>query len=380
MEWEVDDGAKVIGPFTEEQILKAIAGTLPATTLIRRVGEAEWRPVGGHLPFAKALEQRERARVAAAGRAPSVAPTPAALMPAWPAQPGRKSAASSRWLLVAGVGVGVFVLTLVIILSSGESKQCRDNIEWAQGSINNGSWDIAEQAVTASKGFCAGYRKADIEALDAKIRAHQAEVAAQKKRTEKDREEQAAGRFPRVAETLRDSLKETDAAIARKDWPTAAPRVKHDRDVLDEFRGTAVEKGDGYLALDLRISKQEEAVQPYLDRIQETIHRAVQLAREQQIADIHAAFRANALAAEKTWGGREVTGRGTVIDVARDDFGDPYVAFGASSGDGWKCVLASNAVESARMLHKGMVVSMKGKVNRWTDSLLLLTDCVPVND
>ncbi len=55
--WELHDGAKQIGPLDDEHIIPLIRAGLPATAVVRRVGETDWRGLRTHPPFAVALEQ-----------------------------------------------------------------------------------------------------------------------------------------------------------------------------------------------------------------------------------------------------------------------------------------------------------------------------------
>lgn len=75
-EWEVQDGERILGPYSEEQILGVIAkGGLPTTTPVRLVGAETWSPIGTREPFVVAY----RARSGAADTPSAMAPAPATL-------------------------------------------------------------------------------------------------------------------------------------------------------------------------------------------------------------------------------------------------------------------------------------------------------------
>jgi len=59
--WEIQDGGRVLGPYTDADVLRAIAGTLPVTTPARRVGELDWHPIGTLSPFAELYMRRAMA-------------------------------------------------------------------------------------------------------------------------------------------------------------------------------------------------------------------------------------------------------------------------------------------------------------------------------
>lgn len=54
-QWELFDGTKVHGPFSEDALIKTIERGMPATMKARRVGEEKWLLVGAHEPFAAAV-------------------------------------------------------------------------------------------------------------------------------------------------------------------------------------------------------------------------------------------------------------------------------------------------------------------------------------
>ena len=70
--WEIQDGGRVLGPYTDADVFRAIAGTLPPTTLARGLGEEEWRPIGTIAPFAEVYMRRALATV---GAPPVAAPS-----------------------------------------------------------------------------------------------------------------------------------------------------------------------------------------------------------------------------------------------------------------------------------------------------------------
>ena len=57
MDWELHNGAQLVGPCSEHDIVTAIsAGRLGPPTLCRAAGEPEWRPLRSHPTFAMALD------------------------------------------------------------------------------------------------------------------------------------------------------------------------------------------------------------------------------------------------------------------------------------------------------------------------------------
>ena len=56
--WEIQDGERVLGPYTDEDVFRAIAGTLPPTAPARLLGQDEWRPIGTVSPFAEVYMRR----------------------------------------------------------------------------------------------------------------------------------------------------------------------------------------------------------------------------------------------------------------------------------------------------------------------------------
>ena len=56
--WEIQDGERVLGPYTDEDVFRAIAGTLPPTAPARLLGQEEWRPIGTVSPFAEVYMRR----------------------------------------------------------------------------------------------------------------------------------------------------------------------------------------------------------------------------------------------------------------------------------------------------------------------------------
>lgn len=68
--WEIQDGERVLGPYTDEDVFRAIAGTLPPTAPARLLGQEEWRPIGTVSPFAEVYMRR--AMVTPAASAPAV--------------------------------------------------------------------------------------------------------------------------------------------------------------------------------------------------------------------------------------------------------------------------------------------------------------------
>lgn len=64
MDWELHDGEKQHGPFTEEAVIDAIRRGLEPTTQLRPVGRDKWKTLRAHAPFAAALDSRTEARAA----------------------------------------------------------------------------------------------------------------------------------------------------------------------------------------------------------------------------------------------------------------------------------------------------------------------------
>lgn len=63
--WEIRNGDKILGPYTDADVFQAIAGTLPPATPARLIGQEDWRPIGTMSPFAEVFVRR-----ALAGQAP----------------------------------------------------------------------------------------------------------------------------------------------------------------------------------------------------------------------------------------------------------------------------------------------------------------------
>jgi len=57
-QWELNDGAGQVGPLEEDHVIRMLTHGIPEHTVVRRVGEAEWRSPRTHAPFAIALGQR----------------------------------------------------------------------------------------------------------------------------------------------------------------------------------------------------------------------------------------------------------------------------------------------------------------------------------
>lgn len=58
MTWELSDGEKVRGPFSDEDVVLGIERGLDEATLVRRAGETEWAGLRSQPRFAMALERR----------------------------------------------------------------------------------------------------------------------------------------------------------------------------------------------------------------------------------------------------------------------------------------------------------------------------------
>lgn len=70
--WEIFDGKEVHGPFAEDALANSIRGGLPASVMVRRVGDAEWTSMRAHAPFAYALSQASAAVPTAPAPPPAV--------------------------------------------------------------------------------------------------------------------------------------------------------------------------------------------------------------------------------------------------------------------------------------------------------------------
>lgn len=99
--WEIQDGERVLGPYTDEDVFRAIAGTLPPTAPARLLGQEEWRPIGTVSPFAEVYMRRAMV-------------TPAPADPAAPAAPAVRRAL--RVKKIDTLGGGCFVQGLGALL------------------------------------------------------------------------------------------------------------------------------------------------------------------------------------------------------------------------------------------------------------------------
>lgn len=113
--WELHDGRAQVGPVDEQHVLRMIAEGLPENTVVRQVGEADWRSLRSHARFAVALGQRA---APAPAMAPQGYPQPQAFgHPGYPQAPplqARKVSKSSfigLGCLVQGLGlIALFVI------------------------------------------------------------------------------------------------------------------------------------------------------------------------------------------------------------------------------------------------------------------------------
>jgi hypothetical protein len=105
-QWELHDGQAQVGPLDEDHVLRMIAHGIPAETVVRRVGEPDWRSLRSHPAFAVALERKTSAPVAAP---PAVV---AGLLPV-PAKP-----AMSRQTIALVAGGAVAVVAVVVALAA----------------------------------------------------------------------------------------------------------------------------------------------------------------------------------------------------------------------------------------------------------------------
>jgi hypothetical protein len=132
-EWELSDGVGQVGPLDEDQVIRMLQHGVPTQTVVRAVGETEWRSPRSHAPFAIAIEQA-KARAAYADfseplQTPAPQQPPSAHYPA-PAPPAtsrldrdpwwdasasvQKSRVSRHLPAVLGSCGGLFALTLLL--------------------------------------------------------------------------------------------------------------------------------------------------------------------------------------------------------------------------------------------------------------------------
>jgi hypothetical protein len=75
--WYLYDAKREAGPYSEEKVIAMLGVGLDPSTLVRREGEAEWRNLRTHAPFAFALEgQSGRVVITQPRPAPPALPTP----------------------------------------------------------------------------------------------------------------------------------------------------------------------------------------------------------------------------------------------------------------------------------------------------------------
>lgn len=75
MNWELFDGQTEGGPFTDDDVLRAIRErSVPDSSQIRPVGQSQWKGLRAHAPFAMALDERDRAQMMVVAPGPYPAP------------------------------------------------------------------------------------------------------------------------------------------------------------------------------------------------------------------------------------------------------------------------------------------------------------------
>lgn len=98
-QWELNDGTGQVGPLEEDHVTRMVSAGIPEHTVVRQVGESEWRSLRTHAPFAIALVQR-------AASAPAGAPPVAAIAPsAQPQRPVTIEQTGKGWKLAQALGV-----------------------------------------------------------------------------------------------------------------------------------------------------------------------------------------------------------------------------------------------------------------------------------
>lgn len=109
-QWEVQDGARVLGPYPEEQILTSIGKGLPSNTRVRRAGERAWSVLGEVEPFAAVFRVAVEVEVDPdAGTAP-MPPNVAAHF----ATPPHRGQAHAPWRTVSAAALGFVALVLIV--------------------------------------------------------------------------------------------------------------------------------------------------------------------------------------------------------------------------------------------------------------------------
>jgi uncharacterized protein (DUF2267 family) len=168
-EWELHDGEKVHGPFTEEWVIEAIGNRLKSTTLIRPVGAQKWKNLTAHAPFAAALEKKAQAEV------------PPPLAPPQPSPPLQNQAGLRAWWArqdaatrgVIGFGAAGAVVILLVLLGVslfGRSKQptsisCEHALVEASEYIRIKDWSRARWRLDVANMTCDSSHGASIQAL-----------------------------------------------------------------------------------------------------------------------------------------------------------------------------------------------------------------------
>lgn len=154
-EWELSDGAAERGPYTEPHVLLGIQRGLPPTTLVRRVGESEWRPIRSHAAFA--MEFQRRANVPEpTTQQPFVMPDPTKsgspsnqVDVRRPMEGLEKQEKKSRWPLVLMVFAALFV-----VFVAGFVVWARREVERGRQSANN-DMARARKTIEAAEGLVA---------------------------------------------------------------------------------------------------------------------------------------------------------------------------------------------------------------------------------
>lgn len=99
MGWELYLDGSQTEPHDEAHVLRMIAAGLPANTLVRQAGEAEWRGLKTHAPFAAALASQ------AGDAAPQASPA---------APPQRQPPNGAPTGVIVVGAVGIFVLLAIV--------------------------------------------------------------------------------------------------------------------------------------------------------------------------------------------------------------------------------------------------------------------------
>lgn len=199
----------------------------------------------------------------------------------WASRAPRYAVTIARWAASRrGVWAGAILVVLLlgaagVSAERAHARRCATNQELVEMWLGKGYVDTARRtlsdradcdpAITAA--LEAEVKTAEKAEADLKTRAQaraQAEARAAKERD-------AVADFPEDAATVRRSLKEAAAHVARNDAKSAALLIVSSRTMLENYKGTSVEQSADWRELYAQQQALQQKVQPYLDAQQALI-------------------------------------------------------------------------------------------------------------